>query len=320
METKLIRRTIRRFISKNKPFFAHFCITHRCNLRCDFCQIWKTNVPELDSEKNKRIIDIIDKMGIAFLSITGGEPLLREEVYDIIDYAKSKKLYVRITSNGTLPVHKYEKLLKTKVNSITISLDGVYDNDLPHSKTSPKILETIEYIYKNKKDKYFSISTLLYEKNKANIREIIEYTHKHFPGIWVTVQPVVVGIGKLRVSSVKKVDPTILHNMDILDPEFFIDACIDYFNLERFDWYCKAGVLFFDIAPNGDFWICQDFSTTLNVLVKDFLRKWKNYDFHNIIKNCSGCIYSCYYLSQKSLEIKNGLAFIKKYKKYKTKY
>lgn len=304
MKTKLIARTIRNLVS-TEPYFAHLCVTQRCNLRCTYCQIWKERIEEASTEKTKQIIDKLDKMGVGIISITGGEPLLRSDIGEIINYISGKGLYVRLTSNGMMPREKYEKLLKTNIDAISISLDGVEGIETPNSKVNPQILNTIKYIYKNKGKIKLSISTVLHRKNQKKVEKIVDYVEKNFPGIGVFVQPVVVGTGNLRTRSQEKVDPRILHKIKTIDPKFFIDACEDYYHKDKFDWNCKAGKLFFDIKPNGDFHICQDFPTKLNILADDFIEKWNKSDFQKTIDRCSGCTYSCYFLAQESFKPKN---------------
>jgi hypothetical protein len=89
----------------------------------------------------------------------------------------------------------------------------------------------------------------------------------------------------------------------LLNPKIYKDGCDDYYRSETYNWGCLAGELFFDIKPNGDFWICQDHpsKTPLNILSDDFEQKYRQADFTNR-RDCSGCTYSCYWMVQKSFE------------------
>jgi MoaA/NifB/PqqE/SkfB family radical SAM enzyme len=303
---KVAGRTARNLVLRGRPYFGHFYVTQRCNLKCEYCQAWeKIDMPELGLRDTKRLIDILDEMGIAVLSLTGGEPLLREDICEIIEHAKRRRLFVKITSNGTMPLRLYDRLLRSRINTISISLDGVGGNDLPYSKEGEKILKTIDHLYRNKGDKALSLSTLLFERNRYKIEGIVAHAKKSWPGLGVFVQPVVVGTGDFRRSTQKKVDPHFLRHLGTMEPGFFIDACIKYYEQEKFDWKCQAGTLFFDIKPNGDFWLCQDIGTRLNFLEEGFLEKWRRMDFSELIAPCQGCIYSCYYLVQHSFQLKN---------------
>ncbi len=64
-----------------------------------------------------------------------------------------------------------------------------------------------------------------------------------------------------------------------------------------------AGEFFFDVKPNGDMWICQDHPTrnSLNILDPEFEKEYGREDFSHR-RDCGGCTYSCYYVTQKSFE------------------
>jgi MoaA/NifB/PqqE/SkfB family radical SAM enzyme len=306
---KLITRTIRNFFI-TKPYYAHLTLTHKCNIKCTYCQLWKNDTKELSTRQYKKIIDILDKLGIAILVFHGGEPLLRDDVFELINYAKNKGIYTRIVSNGLMPRESYKRLLETKIDMISISLDGIEGNKLPYQKTSPKILNTIRYFYKKKK---LSIITVLTNENKNKMQELLNYMKSNFPKLPISIHPVMSGIGKLRTNT-EKVDPTILRKLKHhFDPKFFINACIKYYKKDRFNWHCKAGKLFMEIAPDGEFWLCHDISTNLNILDNDFMQKYKSFNFKKLRNNCVGCTYSCHYITQKMFELKHLPDIIKMY-------
>jgi hypothetical protein len=64
--------------------------------------------------------------------------------------------------------------------------------------------------------------------------------------------------------------------------------------------------MFFDIKPNGDLWICQDQPARplLNIFDPDFKNKFRTADF-SYRRECSGCTYSCYFLTQKGFELRH---------------
>jgi MoaA/NifB/PqqE/SkfB family radical SAM enzyme len=300
---KFLKRLIQTICNRHRPYYAHLCVTERCNLRCSFCQIWKDPLHELSTAEFKLAIEKIDRMGVVFVIFTGGEPMLRQDICELIEYAADRGLFTAITSSGTLNLERYAALLKTRISKISISLDGIEGDDLPHSHVSTKILDTIEFLNANKGNKAFFVSATLFERNQESVPQIIEYCEKE--EVKVFIQPVVTGHGKLRTLGRNMSLPSI-SSPYVLNPVFFNDASKVYAVTGRLDWRCHSGQLFFDIKPNGDFWLCQDYPTTLNILDPAFERKWLTYDFARYRKQCtSGCIYSCYYITQKGLEFKN---------------
>lgn len=316
MTKKFWLRTLRNVVRPNNPYFAHLAITHVCNLRCSFCHIPEYKVEEQDTAGMKRIIDKLDRMGIAYLSISGGgEPLLRKDFAEILNYAASIGMYVKITSNGTMPESRYAELLESRVSEIAISLDGVDGNQLPYAHVGPRILRSISYLDRNlPRDKKLILNITVSRTNENDVAGIVAYCEREFPKARMWLNPVMVGEGKLRVKTEQKVNPRVLRQVkshNLLNPDFFIRGCEDYYRQEVYNWGCLAGEMYFDIKPNGDFWICQDHpsKTPLNILDDDFEAKYRRADFSNR-RDCSGCTYSCYWMPQKSMEPRHwpGLA------------
>jgi MoaA/NifB/PqqE/SkfB family radical SAM enzyme len=311
MGWKYAWRTFRNVVSRTCPYFAHLAITHRCNLRCRFCHIQEEHFDELDFEGMKHVIDILDQMGIAVLSISGGgEPLLRHDFAAIINYAAGKGMYTKITSNGTMPLDRYRELLRSAVSEVGISLDGVTGNDLPHSHVGPKILQTIRYLNDHlPRGKHLTLNVTISQANRDQVEEIIEYCTHEFLNARIWLNPVVVGDGKLRTDKVGKANPEYLRRVDsptLLKASFYTRGVDEQYRNDKFNWGCLAGQFSFDIKPNGDFWICQDHPAHvgLNILDSDFLKKYRESDF-SYRRDCSGCTYSCYFVTQKVFEPAN---------------
>jgi MoaA/NifB/PqqE/SkfB family radical SAM enzyme len=107
---------------KKKPIFVSWEITVKCNLRCKYCNSWLRNYTELNTEDVFRTISTLSRMGTRVIRITGGEPLLRNDIVDIINYIYSLGIFVALSTNGILFPEKIAKI--NKLDSVTISLDG----------------------------------------------------------------------------------------------------------------------------------------------------------------------------------------------------
>ena len=80
-------------------------ITRSCNLACAHCRASAHCEPypgELSLEECKRVINDIASITDPILILTGGEPLMRDDIWDIVDYAHAKGLQPVIGTNGTL--------------------------------------------------------------------------------------------------------------------------------------------------------------------------------------------------------------------------
>ncbi|MEM5798315.1 MAG: radical SAM protein [Candidatus Aenigmatarchaeota archaeon] len=109
------------------PFLIVWDLTKKCNLRCKHCYQDSNSYTlpdELTTEEAKKIIDELADAGVVAIAFSGGEPLLRQDFFEIARYAKEKDFHISIATNATLITPKIAKELKKIVDYIEISLDG----------------------------------------------------------------------------------------------------------------------------------------------------------------------------------------------------
>lgn len=110
------------------PENVDFLITNKCNLTCPHCYRNSTAKDSIDTINLKRLFEIFDEMEemrVRSLKITGGEPFLVSNLYDIVKYASNKRFHIGILTNGTITMNdRWLQLLKKKNISLGISLDG----------------------------------------------------------------------------------------------------------------------------------------------------------------------------------------------------
>ncbi len=103
-------------------------LTRNCNLSCIHCRASATSGPhagELTLPECTKILDEIRAFSDPTIILTGGEPLMRDDVFDIIDYGAAKGLRMVIAVNGTLlDGEKAAKLKESGIKRVSMSLDG----------------------------------------------------------------------------------------------------------------------------------------------------------------------------------------------------
>ena len=104
-------------------------LIRRCNLTCRHCYSISadTNFPnELSTEQVFRTMDDLHAAGVRVLILSGGEPLLRPDIWQIADRAKAKGFYVGLSTNGTLiDAALAERVAAQGFDYVGISLDGI---------------------------------------------------------------------------------------------------------------------------------------------------------------------------------------------------
>lgn len=111
----------------SKPTGAIAILTYRCNARCVHCYSYKVpRMEELTTEEWLRALDQLRAwLGPAFLSLTGGEALLRRDAIDLARHAAQLGFWVEFLSNGwLLNEEKAEQLVGSGIRRIKVSLDG----------------------------------------------------------------------------------------------------------------------------------------------------------------------------------------------------
>ncbi len=110
------------------PFYASYKVTHKCGLKCEFCNVWMEKTPDLEKEDVFKVIDNIANSSIIVLSIEGGDPLLRKDLGEILKYAHKKPFILFFTTNGLLldkrPMKEYGK----NIDYLHISIDEGHNN------------------------------------------------------------------------------------------------------------------------------------------------------------------------------------------------
>ena len=103
-------------------------LTRRCNLKCIHCRAtagMEAPEGELTLDEYKALTDNVASFASPIIILTGGEPLLRPDLFEIADYVTGKGLRAAFSTNGTLVTEEVAKRLKeVGVNASSISIDG----------------------------------------------------------------------------------------------------------------------------------------------------------------------------------------------------
>ncbi len=110
------------------PFYASYKVTHKCSLRCEFCNVWMEDTPDLKKDNVFKVIDNIANSSIVVLSLEGGDPLVRKDLGEILEYAHKKPFYLFFTTNGHLLEKRPMKEYGKHIDYLHISIDEGHDN------------------------------------------------------------------------------------------------------------------------------------------------------------------------------------------------
>ncbi|MBD3315705.1 MAG: radical SAM protein [Chitinivibrionales bacterium] len=110
------------------PFYASFKITSRCHYGCAFCNVWKDKIPDLSTDDIKKILDNLSRSSVLMTSFEGGEPFLREDMGELLRYARDCGFYLLFTTSARrlleYPLEEFAPL----IDFFHVSIDEGHNN------------------------------------------------------------------------------------------------------------------------------------------------------------------------------------------------
>lgn len=262
-------------------------ITHRCNLRCKHClnNSGKSGLNELKTSEIFNLIDQLSINGRPVLAIGGGEPLIREDLFKIVEYAKEKSVPVSIITNGLLLNEEIAKKLdKLNLTALTVSVDGLSKNNdsIRGSGNFKKIIKNVKLLVKNCRNTKLAMRVTVNSLNVNECKKIIALAEK-------------LRLNTIRLAPVLPIGRIMKNEHLLLSQEQYIqfikdcrevkssievilpdeDAHPNSFRVGQFGCHCGKEICW--ITHNGDLYPCFFFGNNFcagNIREKKFIDLW----------------------------------------------
>ena len=265
----------------NEPKLRHLFweATLQCNLSCRHCgSNCNSSTPEneLTGEDMRSFLDSFAKdfsPREVMLCITGGEPLLRQDLFDVMSYAADLGFLWGLTTNGLLLTDEnIDKMVQTNCKTVSVSLDGLKDshNALRGKDCFDQTVEGIKRLVAAKDFTNVQVTTVLHKRNIHELLEIYSYVES-------------LGVDSWRLTNVEPIGRANQMENDFLTTDDFLAlfdftrscrqnhtkpevsfGCSHYATIEyEMDirdhfFICGAGILVASIMQNGDIYACLD--------------------------------------------------------------
>jgi radical SAM protein with 4Fe4S-binding SPASM domain len=130
--TPIMDRLISRTVEKHRPLSVHFDLTYRCNERCVHCYLDHDDHGELTTAECLKVLDDLARSGTLFLTFSGGEIFLRQDLYEILAAARRLHFDISLKTNALLVTpERAARLCEFGVRRVQISvysdIPGVHD-------------------------------------------------------------------------------------------------------------------------------------------------------------------------------------------------
>lgn len=266
------------------PLSVQFDLTYRCNEKCVHCYLDHEDHGEMTTPEIKKLLAELAQAGVFFLTLSGGEILLRKDFFEILEYARALRFCVRLKTNAVLIRERQaERIRSLGVHSIQISIYShrpeVHDSITKVPGSLQRSVEAIRFL-KARGLKVIIADVLMLQ----NIRD--------YPGVRALA-------GELGVEFT--IDPTITPKMDgdrsildlNVDPDALQQVLHDGTLLESVEEFCgppkqadeddlnstpcSAGHMACYVSPYGDVYPCVQFPLPSgNVRRAAFLDIWRH--------------------------------------------
>ncbi len=313
------------YLGKSIPLFLDVKITYRCNCRCRFCNLWKRKeLNELTLEEHKSLIRQARQMGVRMVSYEGGEPLLRKDLPQILQYANRQDMIVHVNTNGLLLEEKAASIAP-HLDEISVSLD--YYDKTKHDKQRgiAGLYEKALTGIKKTKDKVpVTISTTITKQTtKQDVIMLSKMCQEH--GIGISFQPVYFfdNSEDLTVSTKRNIEMFKLIARLKKDglPIYNLDSFVNLLSQET-SIQCRSGDTCVFIHPDGRLsFPCNQWKGKENFLgsirhdtLKELWNSQPAEELRKKARKCCSCSFGCtVYLSLATTKASTWMDYLTSY-------
>ncbi|MBI1911166.1 MAG: radical SAM protein [Deltaproteobacteria bacterium] len=328
-------KLVKSAVKKSTPLYVQFAVSKRCDLKCRMCQAVESRKDEreLTITEIEKLADILCELDIGVLVLTGGEPLLRKDLPEVIEAFTKRKIPVRLQTNATLATdRRVEALVNAGLKEVTISLDTldpVKQDNINNSEGSwLRIIRGLSVFSKHLplKGNISGINIVVSKYNLKEIPNLIKFTTAI--GFYASLIPVHLSGNGSDAKPARGADSEFIVRTDSPDFAFtsddfslldsvysdvlrmkkngylvynsnrFLRESPDFLKFRKIYWKCDSPTLYFSISPEGRFLPCVDIKTDKSIFSSNFIQQYKSAEFikemRDIVTKCPGCMYACW--------------------------
>lgn len=301
------------------PKLAVVNVEGHCNSRCCYCSAWHfLNSSNVNGEDWEEIFDQLWDLGVRDLILSGGEPLLRKDITELVAYAADSGFTVSLLTNGIVLTSKLmASLAEAGLDYLNLSLDSLEDSTyrklrgVPLSRIRPA-LKAMHLLSKQHVPTQFAFTCVVTMINVCEIPSLIEEANAH--GIAFMLQPYHY-LAHLRVPQLLPNISTVGKLADVMEEVVAMRAAgsriwnsdhylssIAPFMLDREGFGegpCLAGYQGVNIDVNLDVKPCWYLPPTGNLREAPLKHIWNSVEFHIARQrmrklDCSRCMLLCH--------------------------
>ncbi len=336
---KQMVRIVRAATLHDRLVYAHYGVTHRCDLRCRMCGIWKhgNRKEELNLDQVARVADVLQELGVVQLSIGGGEPFCRDDLDRIVHLFTSRDIQTRVLTNAmNLTESRMERVVDAGLQAVSISLDSlsrkrvawICGDERGWDKVVTNMVRFARLL--SGRGGILVMNTVVSRENLSELPDLVRFAD--YLGYFISFLPVELAEDAQDASNRfiayqprmalsardaaevdRAYDQLIMlkaGGAPILSTTPFLVESRAYLKSGTLPNRCDAGTLYLSISPSGQMSLCHRGVGIKSMLDPDIVDHLRSSAFQRMARRevaaCSGCIRPCWMDTSKVFRTTTG--------------
>jgi MoaA/NifB/PqqE/SkfB family radical SAM enzyme len=286
---------------KKRPIVLSHGINNRCNMHCEFCEYWKEEKPQMEIKQIINMLDEARAFGIRYYNAWTVEPLLRDELPEVMAHARSLGMITSMITNGKLLKQRSHEL--GDVDYLSVSVDGIESYKKIRGMEFEVVLDgirTAKEVCRNP----ILMNCIISGLNLDDIEPLI-YLAKEL-NVWISFEPLNESEGidqdvwnRIGIQDIDKYENTVDQIIRLKKEGYPIINSLTYLWMVRsrnINFTCHASDIILHITSDGNIENCRLKTECLGHIGEGINNVWKRSleQRKKITKECKGCLFFGY--------------------------
>ena len=316
---------LRALAKRPVPIYAHFGVTHRCNMRCRMCVVWRDG--DQDTELNAGQVDTLaanlSSAGTRWVALGGGEPFQRKDVADLVHSFASRDLEVRLLTNGVgLRDERIVEVARAGLAHVSISLDTLNAERQRKIYGDVDVMEDVVASMRRFREVLPRGSTPIInvcvsKLNLDELSELVAFAEKwsfHCSFVPIALAPSAdttdgfaayapeLALEQEEKGRVAQAYERLIklkrRGAPIANSTRFLTDSARHMQDGSYPWSCDAGLLYLSVSPEGDVSICHHYPPFASYDERDLAGAMRAPENRKLFRAqraaCAGCMRPCW--------------------------
>jgi radical SAM family uncharacterized protein len=279
------------------PLFCGHKLTYNCNLRCKMCPFWKRPGKDSSIEREKAILKRIYDSGACGIAFEGGEPLLRNDLAEILAYSRSLPLHTSLVTNGTLLESKIDEIAPYINGVVYVSLDGLEKTHDAIRGVIGCFRKAVRGIMASREKASVTINTTMMAENIYEIEDLVKLAKELDVRISIAVAHEYCN-AKASAPASNEIREIAEKLVELKKKGYPLVNSISYFKViaKEKNWTCKPWLLV-NVGPDGNLvlpcYVRNEYADTVSVFETSIKTAISGFNWKET-QNCQNCSLHCY--------------------------